>query len=61
MSNNNYSRCIINDIHNCFNLKDDTSINCINHSAFIEAKHHINKHLIGYKNQLEFIKNKELK
>ncbi len=61
MSNNNYNKCIIDDIHNCINLKDDKSINSVNHSAFIEAKHHTNKHLIGYKNQLEFIRNKELK
>lgn len=61
MSDNNYRRCIIDDIHNCINLKYDISINSVNYSAFLEAQHHTSKHLIGYKNQLEFIRNKELK
>lgn len=60
MTENNYQKCIINDEHNCVNLKDDISINCINHSAFIYAQNSVPHYLIGYNSQLEYIKNKEL-
>lgn len=61
MTESNFEKCIINDEHNCVNLIDDVSIDCINHSAFEYASVQKVKHLIGYKEQLEYIKNKELK
>lgn len=56
MTKENYERCIVNDIHNCVNLKDSQSVNNVNYSAFITAQSRKNKHLIGYKKQLEYIR-----
>lgn len=54
-------QCIKNDVHNCVNIKNDTTVNCINHSALIGIQHYTNQHLIGDKNQLQYIIEKELK
>lgn len=54
-------KCIINNVHNCVNIKDDTTVNCINHSALIGIQHYTNQHLIGSQGQLQYILEKELK
>lgn len=60
MTKNYYEECIEDDIHKCLNLRNALTVNNINHSAFISAQNCKNKHLIGYKQQLEYIKEKEL-
>lgn len=60
MDEKSYEKCIIDDVHNCVNLKDDLSINCINNSAFLYAKNSEPHYLIAYKKQLEFIKRRYL-